>query len=53
MSGVKRTRTDELSSSSSSQSQPTTTISPKIDTPSALNSSVEEDYNWLKKKFLF
>jgi len=53
MSGVKRTRTDEItSSSSSSQPQTTTTttttatISPKIETPSAFNSTVDEDYNW-------
>jgi hypothetical protein len=48
MSGVKRTRTDEISSSSQSQTTTTTTatISPKIETPATLNSSVEEDYNW-------
>jgi hypothetical protein len=55
MSGVKRTRTDEItSSSSSSQPQTTTTttttttatISPKIEIPSAFNSTVDEDYNW-------
>jgi hypothetical protein len=44
MSGVKRTRTDEIASS---QSQTTTTTSPKIETTSVLNSSVEEDFNWL------
>ena len=50
MSAVKRTRTDELPSS---QSQPTTTtttttqtVSPKVDIPAVLNSSVEEDFNW-------
>ncbi|CAF2669035.1 unnamed protein product [Rotaria sp. Silwood2] len=46
MSGVKRTRTDEISSS---QSQTTTTtnatISPKIEIVSSFNSVVEEDYN--------
>jgi len=40
MSGVKRTRTDEISSSSQ------TTTSPKIEGSSGLNTSVEEDYNW-------
>ncbi|CAF1445660.1 unnamed protein product [Adineta steineri] len=59
MSGIKRTRTDEILSSSSSSvaslaSQTTTTtttitttstISPKIETPSTFNSNVEEDYN--------
>ncbi len=41
MSGVKRTRTDEISSSSQ-----TTTSPPKIEGSSTLNTSVEEDYNW-------
>jgi len=52
MSGVKRTRTDEITSSSQPQTTTTTTttttatISPKIETPSAFNSTVDEDYNW-------
>jgi hypothetical protein len=52
MSGIKRTRTDEISSSQTQTTTATTTItttgtiSPKIETSSALNSSVEEDYNW-------
>jgi hypothetical protein len=45
MSGVKRTRTDEISSSSS-QTTTATIPPPKIEGPSALNTSVEEDYNW-------
>ena len=46
MSGVKRTRTDEITTSSSQPPTTTVSISPKIETPSAFNSSVEEDYNW-------
>jgi hypothetical protein len=44
MSGVKRTRTDEISSS---QSQTTAAIiEPKIEPSSAIISNLEEDYNW-------
>lgn len=49
MSGVKRTRTDEIASSQSqttATTTTTTTISPKTEIPSVLNTSVEEDFNW-------
>jgi hypothetical protein len=50
MSGVKRTRTDEIASSQSqttaTTTTTTTTISPKIETSSVLKSNIEEDYNW-------
>jgi E3 ubiquitin-protein ligase RFWD2 len=49
MSGVKRTRTDEIASSQSqttaTTTTTTTTISPKIETASVLKSNIEEDYN--------
>lgn len=48
MSGVKRTRTDEIASSSS-QLPPTTTnstISPKVEILSSFNTNIEEDFNW-------
>lgn len=50
MSGVKRTRTDEIASSQSqttaTTTSTTTTLSPKVETSSVFNSSIEEEYNW-------
>ncbi|CAF5162136.1 unnamed protein product, partial [Rotaria magnacalcarata] len=45
MSGVKRTRTDEIPSSSQPQTTINTTISPKVEKASSLTSNIEEDYN--------
>ncbi|CAF3368982.1 unnamed protein product [Rotaria socialis] len=45
MSGVKRTRTDEIPSSSQPQTTINTTISPKVEKTSSLTSNIEEDYN--------
>ncbi|UJR38410.1 hypothetical protein I4U23_031078 [Adineta vaga] len=45
MSGVKRTRTDELSSSTSQTTTTTSIVSPKIEPPAARPSTAEEDYN--------
>lgn len=45
MSGVKRTRTDEITTSS--QAPTTSNVSPKIEPSPSFNSNIEEDYNWL------
>jgi hypothetical protein len=46
MSGVKRTRTDEISSSSSQSQTTAAIIEPKIEPSSAIISNLDEDYNW-------